>query len=261
MKLLSSHWHAVKKKLKKHKAIFILLDYDGTLSPIAPTPKQARLEKGIKKILISLSGKKNAALGIISGRGLADVKRLVGVPGIWYAGNHGLEITGPSVKFVHKKAKFFNSSINKIAKNLKSALKDIKGIVLENKKFTISVHYRLAAAKDIKKIEKIVRKVCSPVVKTKRIRLSAGKKCWEIKPRLKWNKGEAVKKILSKCKKSTFPVYLGDDITDEDAFKALRGKGLTIFVGKLARKTKAEYNIPTVKGVRSLLKKLDYLYN
>lgn len=261
MKLLSNHWQPIKKKLKRHKAIFILLDFDGTLSPIAPTPKQARLEKNIKKILISLSKKKNTTLGIISGRGLRDIKRLVGVRGIYYAGNHGLEIVGPGIKFIHRKAKSFKSLINKTARDLKLALSGIKGIVLENKKFTISVHYRLAASRDIKEIESRVRKVCTPSVKTKRIKLSGGKKCWEIRPYIKWNKGEAVKRILSKFGKSAIPVYLGDDITDEDAFRALKRKGLTIFVGRLAGKTKAEYNIPTIKGVEKFLKTLDYMYN
>ncbi|MFA6349818.1 MAG: trehalose-phosphatase [Candidatus Omnitrophota bacterium] len=228
------------KKLLENKFILLLLDYDGTLTPIAQTPKNALIPGATKELLRRLSGIRYCRLCIISGRSLKGIKKAVGIKGAIYSGNHGLEIEGPRIKFRAPVPSASKPVIRKIYKDLAGRLSGIKGVLIEDKGLTISVHYRLVAKKDQREFLSIFFKITAPYAARDKIRVDPGKKVYEIKPPVRWDKGKASLWLLARERwilrgKKVLPVYIGDDSTDEDAFRALKGKGLTIFVGKSLR--------------------------
>lgn len=215
--------------------IALFLDYDGTLVPIAQTPQKALLPRAVKDTLAKLSKLKDVRVVVISGRSLKEIRRMVGINTVIYAGNHGLEIRGGKVFFDHPISSASRKAMEKICSSLRSGLSDLKGVLIEDKGKTLSVHYRLAEKKYANKAKATIEKIVSPFVKRALIKVTEGKKVIEIRPPVYWDKGRAVVLLLKKLKKSggrpMLPVYIGDDKTDEDAFKALRRKGVTIFVG------------------------------
>lgn len=261
MKHLFSDWKRIEGRLKKSRRILLLLDYDGTLTPIVSRPKDAILDNRLRERLQALSKKKHRySIGVISGRRVIDVKRLVGLPGIYYAGNHGLEIRGPGISFLHPSCKIYRRHLVRIKEELSLRTKGIKGVMVEYKGGSVSLHYRLVRAELVKRLKIIFDGICAPYVKKGTIRLSSGKKVWEVRLPIKWDKGKAVGKILGILRKrdaGIFPIYLGDDATDEDAFLFLRRiRSLTIFVGKKNMKTKAGYYLKSPQEVKRLLIKL-----
>jgi len=224
------------QELLGNKFIFLFLDYDGTLTAIAPTPQEAVLPQEVRRTLQKLSLRPDCKIGIISGRALKDLKNAVGIENIIYAGNHGLEIEGPKLKFESRVSPQFKSVIRQVAEDLSKELKDIKGALIENKGLTLSIHYRLVDNKDIPLFEKIFYAAVAPYRESGKIKVDRGKKVYEIRPPVHWDKGKAVLWLLARQQfaigdKKVFPVYLGDDKTDEYAFRALKGKGATVLVG------------------------------
>ena len=233
----------------------IFLDYDGTLTPIVKKPHLAKLTAKQKSFLKKLAANPEVILTIVSGRKLAEVKKLVGLPHIFYAGNHGFEIKGPALSKVHPKALASKPTLKKIKKALAAAAKKIKGALVEDKTYTLSLHYRLVKAKDLKKLEETFKEIIAPYLKGKNIRVTHGKKVFEVRPNIDWNKGLAVRWLISKLVKGKkhIPIYIGDDTTDEDAFKLLRKKGVTIRVGKF-KETSAKNFLKDVNDVYKFLK-------
>ena len=230
------------------KKILLMLDYDGTVVPIARTPAQAVLPASSKKVLDILVKDPSVRLAFISGRSLSEIKKMAGISGIFYAGNHGLEIKGPGINFVHKKASKLSRDLRSLFEELSKKLCAYKGVLIEDKNLSISVHFRLASAAD----EKSIKSEVKASVDRNKFRLAGGKKVLEIRPKEKWNKGNAANFLADKFK-SFFPVYIGDDRTDEDAFSALKNKGLTIFVGQPG-KSAAHYFLKDHKEVLRFLK-------
>lgn len=244
--------------IRRSRYILLLADFDGTLSAIAAKPHEARPVKGVRGILKRLSKNKRFYIGIISGRRLSNVKKLLNLDGgLYYAGNHGLEIRGPGINFVHPSVKRGRSHLDKIRKELIYKVKSIKGAIVEYKIGSLSLHYRLVKKRYIKKLRDIFTTVTVPYLKKGRINLFSGKKVWEIRLPVRWNKGSAVGKILSSLgRNNILPVYMGDDITDEDAFSFLKKKkSITIFVGK-KKKSKAAYFLNSPNEARELLSRL-----
>jgi len=238
---------------------FLFLDYDGTLTPIVKRPGLAVLSKTRRKALVKLSKNPRVIVAVISGRMLSDLKKRVGLKGIYYAGNHGFEIEGPGVKLTHPKALRAKPLLRKIKAALTKQFGNIKGVIVEDKILTLSLHYRLVSAKDFRIIERIFPKLVSPYRKTKKIRITRGKKVFEVRPNIAWDKGRAVLWFLKKVagKSKAIPVYIGDDVTDEDAFKALRKKGVTMRVGRSSGSAAQKFlrNVPAVyKFIESLHK-------
>jgi trehalose-phosphatase len=232
--------------------ILLLLDYDGTLTPIRERPALARLSSSRRRTLRTLSRHKNFLLAIISGRKLSDLKKMVDIPGLIYIGNHGFEISLPGHHFVHPAAKHFAFDLARIKKDL-SALRHIKGVLIEDKDYTLSIHYRLIPARRLKHFYNILYRTLRPW--RKRFELTRGKKVFEIRPPVVWDKGKAVKWISRQLRaKEHRLVYIGDDRTDEDAFRALQKKGMTIHVGK--GRTAAKTRLKNVSRVYRYLKGL-----
>lgn len=231
----------------------ILLDYDGTLTPIVKTPELAKLSPKRRKFLKALSKFRHITVCIVSGRALLDVKDKVKVKGIHYIGNHGFEMERPSKKYIHPQARKFMPLAKKLVAKLNSALKSLPGILVENKIYSISIHYRLARAQTAKSAQKITQRILSPYLKSKSIKVTHGKKVIEIRPPVNWHKGKAVLWILKELNlKNYLPIYIGDDKTDEDAFKVLNKKGMSIRVGKRI-KTAALHTLPNVTAVYKFL--------
>ncbi len=223
---------AVLKRLHGRR-ILLLLDYDGTLTPIVKTPGKARLSWRAKQVLKKLARTGMVDIAVISGRSLHDVEKMTGIKGLIYAGNHGLEARGPGFTFVNAKAHRARALLKKIKRALEMSLGMIDGMFMEDKGLTLSVHYRQVRAKnDVAKIKNVATILIKPFAAQKRVCISSGKKVLEIKPQCRWNKGSIVHLLLHRHRGSNYvPFYFGDDTTDEDAFKMLRSNGIAVLVG------------------------------
>ena len=257
MEYLFSHWDKLKNRLGG-KSIFLFLDYDGTLTPIAKTPEKAVISRETKDLLNKLSKKSHCSVAIISGRSLSDIKTIVGIKDIAYAGNHGLEIEGPKIKFESQVSPRLKSIIRHIYEDAVSKFSKIKGVLIEDKGLTISVHYRLVDGKDIQEFLSIFNEITDPYIVRDKIKVTEGKKVLEIKPPVKWTKGNVVlwflvRQQFAAGENKVLPVYIGDDVTDEDAFNVLKRKGLTIFVGE-SRSSNADYYLKNIEEVTELLR-------
>jgi trehalose-phosphatase len=192
------------------------------------------------------------SLAIISGRSLEDVREKVGVSDIVYVGNHGLEIENPVGR--HKKilAPARQRELKRISQNLLSLLKRIPGILFENKGPILSVHYRNVPQKFFTQVPQIVEAELQQW--RKRWKLASGKKVLEIRPNINFNKGKAVKEILKTLpSQQLLPIYLGDDQSDEDAFRALKGQGISVFVGMGKLSSKADFFLKSPDEVQEFL--------
>ncbi|MFA5271508.1 MAG: trehalose-phosphatase [Candidatus Omnitrophota bacterium] len=261
MKYFFTIWDKLKKSLD-HKTIFLFLDYDGTLSPIVYRPEAALFPRETKRLLTKLSKISNCKIAIISGRSLKDVKNKVGIKNIIYVGNHGLEIEGQGIKFKKQINPKSLDSLRLIRQGLSKKLLGIKGAFVEDKGLTLSLHYRLVDKKSIPEVKAIFRDTLKRHSADNSIRIKPGKMIFEVRPSINWNKGKAVLWLLNRQKRtgSILPLYVGDDITDEDAFCAIRDKGVTVFIGS-PKKSYAQYYLKSTKEVAKLLKQILAYYN
>ena len=260
---LFSRWDGLRGKFKKG-FIFLFLDYDGTLTGIVSSPDKAIIPDKNKRLLSSLSKSPFCKVAVISGRSLKNIRRIVGVKGLIYAGNHGLQIEGPKTAFKINLQVGFKAALNKIKKELVRGLSGIKGVLIEDKGLTLSLHFRLVEEGKVPLVKKIFNKILIPYLAAKRARIVTGKKVYEIRPPAKWDKGKAVLWLLQRekgfnVKRQVIPVYIGDDVTDEDAFKALGRKGLTIFVGSRPALSGARYYLKDTGEVTDLLTRISRL--
>ncbi len=220
-------------------------DFDGTLSEIAPTPEEAELKPIAKRAIEELA--KRFPVGIISGRKLEDLKKLVRVNGIFYSGNHGVEIEGPGLKFVEPNSARSVDYITSLGKEIKSNLK-LYHPGINSKKYSVSIHYRTIEPAKVRLLLMELDKVISGPLRGGKIDVFHGKKVVEIKAPVDWDKGKALEMILRHLVNAgrdldkLVPVFFGDDKTDEYGFKKVNEmNGLSVFVGKKHRKTLAKY--------------------
>jgi len=239
-------------RLKIAKCIFFFLDYDGTLTPIVSHPEKAILSEETKALLLALKKNPKFLLAIVSGRSLKDIRKLVGLKKIYYIGNHGLEIFTPQkgTKQIISKEVFLE--LARIRNRLNSQLKDIEGIHIEDKGSILAIHYRNIDPKCVPPILMALKQE----IKDSRpsLYLGYGKMVFEIRPESNVNKGTAVLELLNQIDRDqVLPLYIGDDQTDEDAFKFLKKIGITIFVG-LPSHSSAQYYVEDSSEVYQFLK-------
>lgn len=239
--------------IKKNGEPLIFLDFDGTLALIVDHHADAAISEEMKDLVKQLAIK--FPLAIVSGRGLEDVSQKAGIKNIYYAGSHGFEISGPNgFKKDHEEAIKVLPIFEEIEPILRDSLKDIQGIDFERKKFTLAIHYRQVSES---REEEVHRNVLEIMQKYPELSRTSGKKVIEIRPSFDWHKGKAVeflKKALSK-KEDPLSIYIGDDVTDEDAF-AYVTNGLGIIVGEHGEKTSADYKVENIEEVKIFLAKL-----
>jgi alpha,alpha-trehalase len=241
------------QRLKKGRPA-IFLDYDGTLTPIVEDPSQAFLPEKTKRLIKELS--EHWTVVIMSGRALDDVRKLVGLKNLVYAGSHGFNIAGPEKSFHEELGERFLPSLDRAEKELQAVVKDLDGVHIERKPFAIAVHYRQAKEAILPELEKRVDEVdghYSELVKT------TGKKIFELRPKADWDKGKALLYLLEKLHISdsrAVPLYIGDDTTDEDAFRAVADRGIGILVADHDQPTYARYVARNPDEVAAFLQEL-----
>ncbi|KAJ4712820.1 Trehalose 6-phosphate phosphatase [Melia azedarach] len=261
----------------KNKKIAMFLDYDGTLSPIVDDPDCAIMSESMRSAVRNVA--KYFPTAIISGRSRDKVYDLVGLTELYYAGSHGMDIMGPvahtmsddhpncikSTDQMGKEVTLFQPArefipmIQEVLKILVENTKSIKGAKVENHKFCVSVHYRNVDEKNWPTIAQCVHDIIKDYP---RLRLTHGRKVLEVRPVIDWNKGKAVEFLLESLGLSNsddvLPIYIGDDKTDEDAFKVLREKnrGYGILVSSVPKETKAFYSLRDPSEVKEFLTSL-----
>ncbi|MBA7514325.1 Trehalose-phosphate phosphatase [subsurface metagenome] len=249
-------WQNIKKRLWSAKKVLLLLDFDGTLTPIVKRPREAELSSEMEGILKFLAKKKGFEVAIISGRSISDLKQKIKIRNIIYVGNHGLEIERKGEKFIYPQASKSIPTMKELKKILKAKLRSIKGTIVEDKRVGLAVHYRMVKNSDVPELKRTVGQIFRPFMEKGKIKIGYGKKILEAKPPIIWDKGKAASMLLDSFKQEKpLSFYLGDDKTDEDAFSALDGKGITVFVGK-PRKSKAKFFLKNVGEVGIFLKRL-----
>lgn len=262
MKHLFQSWQAFLADCRAASHILLLADYDGTLTPIVGRPQDAVLSPGVRDKLSALARKPDFSVGIISGRSMAELKSLVSIDGIYYAGNHGMEIEGAGLNYINPQAGLAQATIKDLAGQLAAALENISGVIIQDKGLSLSVHYRLVKEEEQNVVAETVHRLAGPLRREGKIKVFSGKKVWEIRPPIDWHKGKAVESIGREIKsvlklERVLTVYLGDDTTDEDAFKVLhRPEGWSVFVGRENASSAAEYFLNSVAEVEEFLSRL-----
>ncbi len=252
MRHLFEDWQDIQVQIKQTLNLLLLLDYDGTLSPIVSRPELAQCTPEVKNVLKLLRDLSGVYIFIISGRSLKDIKEKVGLKGIFYIGNHGLEMETPDGVYNKTLPSERILELKKIKINLKKALKNIPGIIFEDKGLIISVHFRNTPKIFFSKIRKIVKEEVSP--RKNYWKITSGKMVLEIRPKIYFHKGTAVKEILKYFQKSKYlPIYLGDDKTDEDAFRVLKRNGISVFVGSGKTSSGAKFFLRNTDEVQDFL--------
>lgn len=246
---------AVKKGLRRRRTLVLLSDLDGTLTPIRDRPQAVRLSARAGRILARLARHPRCRVGIVSGRSLTALKQLVRIPGAAYAGCHGLELAWRGVRFRHPGAVALAPLLGRIAGELLRRTSRLSGVLVEPKGLTVGLHYRLASPRDVPALRRIIDEI---LASAPALELLAGKKVLELRPHVAWGKGQAVQLLRSllagSLRRRALTIYLGDDATDEEVFRALRGKAICVAVGR--RRTRAAYRLSGSAAVERLLASL-----
>jgi alpha,alpha-trehalase len=230
----------------------VFLDYDGTLTPIVSQPENAWLSDSMRQKLRELAAR--APVAILSGRDLDDVCRRVNIDSIVYAGSHGFDIAGPH-GLRRQMATEFLPTLDLAEKELHEALDGISGARVERKRFSIAAHYRNVKENDVPAVE---RTFDAAAVRHPELRRIDGKKVYELLPAIDWDKGKAVVWLLETLGLASRsggirPIYIGDDRTDEDAFRALEQRGVGILVSEQSQPTAARYSLKDPAEVERFL--------
>lgn len=242
----------VKSEILRAGHGFFFLDFDGTLAPIMPKPSMSHLRESTRRILQKLTKNRDFSVAIVTGRQLAEIESLVGIPDLIYAGNHGLELKGPEFKYTHAIGREFQRVRGEVIAALGPLTQRFAGTFIEDKEIGLAFHYRLLEEARVADMRAEVAKVLTPWLNDKQINVLEVKKALEVRPNLNWNKGSAVRWILLHEDPDSLPVYIGDDRTDENAFRALQDRGITIRVG-FERKSLARYYVEDIYETEQLL--------
>jgi alpha,alpha-trehalase len=231
----------------------VFLDYDGTLTPIVSRPDQAVLVDSTRAVLRTLAAKMPVA--ILSGRELNDVRSRVDIDGLVYAGSHGFDIAGPR-GLRKQEARELLPALDFAEKELREKLAGIAGALIERKCFSIAAHYRKVNETDFPRLERGVSEIAA---RHRELRRVDGKKVYELLPNIDWDKGKALLWLLEKLgleRPNARPIYIGDDRTDEDAFRAVQQWGIGILVSEEPRATAASYSLSDPSEVERFLREL-----
>jgi trehalose-phosphatase len=249
------------------RPLVLMLDVDGTLAPIAAHPSLAAVPADTRRTLAHLAAREDVRVALVSGRAAADARRMVAVGRAWVIGNHGAEVMHPNGDLdVNPEVARFGDAMDRAARALGPMLASMDGVILENKRWTLSVHYRMAHAAIIDRLRLYVEASASK----QGLRVAGGKQVFEIRPPVRIDKGTAVLRLaeeLGGLHPAATLLYAGDDETDEDAFRALRARvprAITIHVGAGATEqrtpagveTFAEFQLRDPPEMKALLERL-----
>lgn len=246
----------VEKKILGSKRILLGMDHDGTIAEIITTLQEARMTEDMREILKRLSRNSRICMAFVSGRILDELKSIVKIENVFYAGNHGFQIEGFGADYTYDNKKVLES-IRKITEEVKNRFKNIDGVVFEEKVFTTSFHFR-----NVKQEEQdaVRLDILNTLKQYNGVRIVEGKKLFNIRPLENINKGTAIETIgkhfyKDKWRKVFTVIFLGDDNSDEDALKILEEKDVGIIVNEHPPdETNARYYVKNVKEVEEFFK-------
>lgn len=237
------------------RRLALLCDFDGTLVAFQPDPAAVRLPGDRRALLERFVDHPATTLGIVSGRRLADVRERTGLSGTaYFAGLHGLEIEGGGDRFVHPQVSQARALVQGVSTTLRARIADQPGAFLEDKELSVAVHYREAPTAAHAAIVSAFEQATRPAIETGRLRVMRGSFVLELLPNIPWNKGDAVRWIVRRAQGDgapVFPVYVGDDVTDEDAFREVADRGVGIAASD--RVAGGDYRVDGPEGVAALL--------
>ena len=238
------------------KRLAAFFDFDGTLTPIVSRPDRAFLSEAARGRLERLS-RLTPVTGIVSGRARDDLERRVGIPSLIYAGCHGFDISGPQGRIVERQeGRGFDTVVAQAAAALHAELDGMPGLIIENKTYCLGLHYRHVPAPHVDRLRHAVDAAAASFPQLRKI---YGKKVVELRPDVPWDKGRAVLWILEALGLAggdVLPIYFGDDVTDADAFRALSGIGIGIYVSRVPEPTIADYRLRNTVEVGLVLERL-----
>src|SRR6266702_5748063 len=209
----------------------VFLDYDGPLTPIRDRPEDAVISDNMREAVRRLA--ERVPVVVVSGRDRQVVQKLMGLDNLIVAGDHGFDIWSPTGGSMQREeGASFEGLLREVEAKLRAELANIPGALVEPKKSSVAAHFRLVPEEQRPRVQEIVDAILSE--HPEELKVTPGKMVFEIQPKLDWDKGKAVLYLLEALdldRDDVIPVYLGDDMTDEDAFRALAGRGIGIFVG------------------------------
>ena len=235
----------------------VFLDYDGTLTPIVNRPEDAVISESMREAVRGLAAR--CPVCVVSGRDRPVVQKLMGVDDLIVAGSHGFDIWSPAGGEIRREeGEDFRELLEGVEAHLREELGPIEGALVEPKKSSVAVHYRLVPEGERSRVDQVVEKILAN--HPDELKVTPGKMVYEIQPNIDWDKGKAVLYLLGALDLDyVVPLYLGDDITDEHAFEALSGRGIGVFVGRAddpetaGRTTSADYALHTFEEVERFL--------
>jgi len=237
----------------------VLMDFDGTLADFNVDPAAVTLSPPRQILLQRLSQRADLSAGIVSGRRISDLReRVPASPSLFFAGLHGLEIEGPGLRFAHASAAIAAPAVSLLARDLRRAVKPLPGVFVEDKTYSVVLHIRGASTADRLHATTRFSALAEPFLSEGTLRLQPGDNILELLPNVDWTKGDAVRTIVrhveGETRETVWPVYIGDDATDEDAFEEIGNGGLTIAVGR--RPAGAAFQVDDPPAVECLLKSI-----
>lgn len=255
------HQEELEERLSgKRPAVF--LDYDGTLTPIVDRPEDAVISESMREAVSGLASR--CPVCVVSGRDRQVVQELMGLDDLIVAGSHGFDIWSPDEgKIQHDAGEGTEELLDEVKTRLREEIEPFEGAAVEPKKASVAVHYRLVSEENRPKIKEIVDAVLDEHPDD--LKVTPGKMVYEVQPKIDWDKGKAVLYLLETLeldRDDVVPIYVGDDVTDEDAFQALEGRGIGVFVGEAddpevaGRTTSADYVLYTIPEVENFLDRL-----
>jgi trehalose-phosphatase len=251
MKDAQKHVVAILSRIRKEGCI-LMLDFDGTLAPVVSDPRRARMGARTRHALEIIA--RRYPVAVITGRALSDVQTRVPIRRISFAGNHGFESRIAGKRYFTRVPAPIVRARDKAGRRLASLQEKYKGLYFEDKKFTLFVHYRHVAAAEVASARRDIFRAVRDAGKGRLLRANEAIQGVSILPAVRCNKGTAAWEMYASLagRKKPVPVFIGDDVTDEDAFRALK-RGITIRVGKSSGSA-ARYYFKSRSGVDGFLK-------
>jgi len=246
---------AIRAARTERGGLLVGLDFDGTLAPIVRDPADASMTTDARAALQALAARTDTRIAFVSGRALSDIEGRTAIRGAWCVGNHGFEVRGGGIDRIHPAAAAAAPHITRLASQLREQLADVHGVIVENKTFTLSVHYRMIASEaDVTRVHETVATAAGALPGLRR---AEGRKVIEVRPDVDWDKGTAFQFLRDTLEPQigTPPaLFIGDDVTDEDAFRVLRDDEWPIIVADaLERDTLARARLHTPDDVAAFL--------
>ncbi len=252
-------WEEVAPRLVSASFLLALFDFDGTLAPIVERPEEASLPTPVRRLLAELVLDPSLQVGVISGRSLEDVKDRVGLEGIFYAGNHGLEVEGPGFHFVHPLAVASRPLLEEAKRRLAEVVTHFPGALVEDKGLTLAFHLRPLPGDLQVQAKARAEAVLAPFFASGRLWRAEGKLVLEARPPVAWDKGWTVRFLTERIRArgmEPLVLYAGDDETDEAAFAAVGDGGIGIYVGEPWEGGKASFFLRRSEEMVHFLKRL-----